>query len=200
MAGMAICLTVTALYSNAVQGEIASEVIRLHVLANSDSPEDQALKFRVRDAVLSELKTWLTGDEDLKTTRAVLENHIPDIKRAAGYHTDYPVEASLTREFFPTRVYGGVTLPAGVYETLTVSIGTAAGRNWWCVVFPPMCLGFAEVVTYENMPVEPDGLRNVLSAEAYNVVSGQETVRIKFKAVEIWQEIKNLFSYKEERQ
>ncbi|MCL2703258.1 MAG: stage II sporulation protein R [Defluviitaleaceae bacterium] len=196
-AGMFICLAAVtisaAAYSNNIHAEITSEIMRLHVYANSDSPEDQARKFYVREAVLAEIGGWLSGDEDLNETRAVLENRLPDIERIASGLSGYPAKAVITREYLPTRTYGGFTLPAGVYETLSITIGAASGRNWWCVVFPPLCMGLADTLSEQ-----PDGeiteLKNILSDESYSIVSRPDSVRFKFKAVEIWQGMRNFFA------
>lgn len=130
------------------QRELADSLIRLHVIANSDRPEDQAVKLRVRDAVLEvvaqhsadmacvdEMEELLTGllPELEETGRRVLEE--------AGF--SYPVRAGLERCSFPTKQYDGFALPAGEYKALRLELGAAQGQNWWCVAFPPLCLGAA---------------------------------------------------------
>ena len=129
------------------QGALADKVLRLHVLANSDSQADQALKLRVRDAVLERTEGLLAGAGDRAEAEALLAARLPDLAAAgadavgaAGY--GYPVTVSLEDNcWFPTRVYEDFALPAGRYTALRVEIGAGAGRNWWCVVFPPLCLG-----------------------------------------------------------
>lgn len=191
MAGILLTLS-AALYSERIQGEIAANVIRLHVLANSDAPHDQELKLLVRDVVLTEIAGWLDGNEGLDESRAVLSARLPDIAAAATELAGTNVTASLTHSRFPTMIYKNATLPAGIYETLRISIGAADGRNWWCVVFPPLCLFDAVQVSIDCE--EPTRLAAVLSDETYNIVKNPDTVRVRFKTVEVWQRMRGLFN------
>ncbi|MCD8382434.1 MAG: stage II sporulation protein R [Clostridiales bacterium] len=133
------------------QQALAGQVVRLHVLANSDSDGDQALKLRVRDAVLACAQPLLAGTTSQQEAEAALSGALETLEeagaqtvRAAGY--DYPVTASLETDWFPTRTYGDFSLPAGYYPTLRVEIGQGSGHNWWCVVYPPLCsVGVEEV-------------------------------------------------------
>lgn len=127
------------------QDQLADKVVRLHVLANSDSEEDQALKLRVRDRVLERATELLEQSADRQEAEALLRGNLLELENlaaeeiaAAGY--DYPVTAELTDTTFPTREYDGFTLPAGEYLALRIVIGEGAGQNWWCVVFPPLCM------------------------------------------------------------
>lgn len=127
------------------QTELAAQIIRLHVVAHSDTAADQALKHRVRDGVRAEVEPLLTGVTSRAEAEAKITGHLPRITviAAAVVHDwggNYPVQAALTRERHPTRAYETFTLPAGQYHTLRVEIGAAAGNNWWCVVFPPLCM------------------------------------------------------------
>ena len=131
-------------YSEMIQHGIAAKVVRFHVLANSDSEKDQALKLQVRDAILQEYGTLLTECESKEETLAALENVRQEICEtalgeviAAGY--DYPVSVSLVREEFPFKKYDDLIFPAGVYDALRIEIGAAEGKNWWCVLYPQMC-------------------------------------------------------------
>jgi stage II sporulation protein R len=126
------------------QAEWAEQVVRLHVLANSDSEADQALKLQVRDAVLAEMPSLFVGAQSQAEALQVVKRHLPKLERLAkrvvteaGY--DYSVKASVGVFAFPDRTYGDVTLPAGPYEALRLEIGKAQGANWWCVLFPPLC-------------------------------------------------------------
>ena len=126
------------------QTRLADRVVRLHVLANSDGEEDQALKLLVRDRVLAQATELLTQAKDRTEAETLLREELPELEalavrelRANG--CAYPVTAELTDTEFPTREYDGFTLPAGEYLALRVVIGEGAGRNWWCVVFPPLC-------------------------------------------------------------
>ena len=126
------------------QEQLSEKVVRLHVLANSDSEEDQALKLTVRDAVLEEAEQLLKRTENRGEAEGLLRGQLLELEelanetvRNAGY--EYPVTVKLEEVEFPTRTYEGFSLPAGEYLALRVLIGEAAGRNWWCVVFPPLC-------------------------------------------------------------
>ena len=131
--------------------DIPEHVLRLHVLANSDSQEDQTLKLQVRDRILQESAGMLDGVRNKEEAEQRIRETLPALQRAAedeieqrGY--TYPVTVELEQTYFPTREYEQVTLPAGTYEALRVCIGAAEGHNWWCVIFPPMCLPAAAAV------------------------------------------------------
>lgn len=127
-----------------VQGQIAGKVLRFHVLANSDTVEDQNLKLAVRDAVGSQMAELLSDVQDRAACEQVVEAHLPEITetaqavvREAGY--GYEVHAAIEETDFPSKTYGKFTFPAGKYEALRVVIGEGAGHNWWCVMYPNMC-------------------------------------------------------------
>lgn len=181
---LAVGLAASALLSfgrfNALCGEIRSSVVRLHVLANSDTEEDQTLKLKVRDAVLQASQGLLAGIGDTESALAAVEGRLPVLQQAAadcvaaeGY--DYPVSVGLEKSYFTTRTYDAVTLPAGWYTALQVRIGEGAGHNWWCVVFPPLCLGAA---------AEQADLDDLLDKEACDLVEQAPRYRIRFKLVE----------------
>ena len=122
------------------QRQLAAKLIRLHVVANSDSDEDQAVKLRVRDAVLQAAQPYVTGpdaEEALAENLGALERAAAKALRSLG--RENAVSVTLQNEAFPTRAYETFSLPAGVYRTLRVTIGAGAGHNWWCVVFPTLC-------------------------------------------------------------
>ena len=142
MAGV-LCALLCGFWLGEEQTQLADRVIRFHVIANSDSPEDQALKLQVRDAVLSATQEFYPQEATLEEARDVLSDHLGELARtgqetveAAGY--DYPVTASLEKCWFPTKEYDGFALPAGEYTALRVGIGEGEGQNWWCVAFPPL--------------------------------------------------------------
>ena len=123
---------------------LSNDLIRLHVVANSDSEEDQTIKLRVRDAVTGYLQEKMSHITDKDAAMALLQQHIDRLTELANQVlTELGVsdraEITLTKETFPTRQYDTFTLPAGVYESLRIRIGEAEGRNWWCVVFPSLC-------------------------------------------------------------
>ena len=141
--GVAIALFATS-WASCRQQELETRVVRLHVLANSDSAQDQALKLDVRDAVLAQASMYLTHCHSTQQAKEVLSQHLQLLADTAaqtiaqkGY--DYAVKVSLERTYFPTKVYADFSLPAGEYQGLRVEIGRAEGHNWWCVVFPPLC-------------------------------------------------------------
>lgn len=128
--------------------EIYNGTIRLHILAESDSEEDQALKLTVRDALLGEVAEWTAGVTDKESGEAILRERLCELEQIAeqtladaGRPSD--VSVSLTKEYYPTREYEGVRLPAGEYTSLQVKIGAAEGKNWWCVLFPRLCTSSA---------------------------------------------------------
>jgi stage II sporulation protein R len=133
---------------------LSSELIRLHVVANSDSEEDQAIKLQVRDAIIQYLEENLFDITEKDAAMAFLQQHIPELTETANQALTEAgsadrAEVTLTQEAFPKREYDTFSLPAGVYESLRIRIGDADGRNWWCVVFPSLCLpatteGFAD--------------------------------------------------------
>ncbi|ADL08913.1 stage II sporulation protein R [Thermosediminibacter oceani] len=124
--------------------DLSSKIIRLHVVANSDSPEDQELKLRVRDAVIKALENDLSKVEDIDLSREYIKAHLKDIEEIARKEIkksgrDHSVRVLFGRFPFPVKTYGFITLPAGEYEALRIIIGRGEGKNWWCVLFPPLC-------------------------------------------------------------
>lgn len=166
--------------------DISNRVLRLHVLANSDSTQDQALKLKVRDRVLAESAGMLDNIANKNDAESAVKSRLPQLEAAAadeikkqGY--DYPVKVELTRMYFTTRQYNTVTLPAGEYDALRVTIGKAEGHNWWCVIFPPMCLPAAE---------EPKELSDVLNTSQLQIVEGKGGFEVKFLTVEYYEKLK----------
>lgn len=171
---------------NAAHAALAGDVLRLHVLANSDSEEDQALKLAVRDRVLAEAAGYLASVGDRAQAETVLSGALESLAQAgaeavaeAGY--SYPVAVSLENAWFPTKEYGGFSLPAGEYRALRVVIGAGEGHNWWCVVFPPLCLGAVSQPAAEAVNALPQGERALITGENEGYV-------IKFKLMELWDE------------
>lgn len=171
--------------------DISQKVLRLHIIANSDSIEDQDLKIKVRDSVLKNCSSIFDSKKDLsKAVKSAKENLDIILKTAKeeiktnGY--SYTVKAEVTKMYFNTRHYNEVTLPAGVYEAVRITIGEGRGKNWWCVMFPPMCLPAAE---------EKKELQDVLNPEELRIVEGGEKYEFKFKILEIFEEIRSWFSF-----
>ena len=163
--------------------EIRRKVVRLHVLANSDTEEDQALKLKVRDTVTQTAAGLFDMAGDAGEALEVAKEQLPVILAAAqqrvydeGY--DYPVNAELTRMYFTTRTYDAGTLPAGMYDAVRITIGEGTGKNWWCVVFPPICVPAA---------AEHKELTDVLDEEQVDIVTRPQKYEVKFKIVELWE-------------
>ena len=186
--GLAVFLTSGALALR-TQAELADKVVRLHVLANSDSEEDQALKLRVRDAVLEQATAILEQSADRREAESRLRGQLLELERIAakeiaaeGY--DYPVTVNLENTDFPTKEYDGFTLPAGEYLALRVIIGEGKGQNWWCVVFPPLC-------TAASADVPASALAAGFSEEEVSLITEEnQGYVLKFKAVEWWETLK----------
>jgi len=175
-------------YSEEMQGGMSSQVMRFHVRANSDSEQDQSLKLLVKNGVLNNYRQSLESAGSLEQTREFLIENQNDIEAfaaalvtAEGY--DYTVTANITTEYFPTRTYADIKLPAGQYDTLRIDIGNAIGENWWCVMFPPLC--FVDVSVKEIPKQEKETLKHILTDEEYALVTGE--LNVKFKVVELWQ-------------
>lgn len=168
--------------------ELSDKVVRLHVLANSDSEEDQALKLRVRDRVLAYVEPLLEGSADRREAEALLRGRLLELERVAGEEIraagyDYRVEARLEDTSFPTREYEGFTLPAGKYLALRVLIGQGAGKNWWCVVFPPLCAA-------ASGEVPAAALEAGLSPGQVGLITEENSGYVlKSKLVEFWGEL-----------
>ena len=176
---LSICL-LAGTWASARQSSISSSLVRLHVLAHSDSAEEQAVKLRVRDAVLEYISPKLEGAKTVAQAREVLGAELEAIGRAAALAAEgRQVSVSLGEEGYPSRSYEGFRLPAGRYESLRISLGEGAGQNWWCIVFPPVCLS-----AVQSEPVEA-----VMNKEDYALVSSQEGWELRFKTVELWGEL-----------
>lgn len=168
------------------QSALADSVVRLHVIANSDSAEDQALKLQVRDAILAAAGDQISGAASRTQAEAILSRQLglladagADAVEAAG--KSYPVTVSLTDHWFPTKEYGDFSLPAGTYRALRVVIGEGAGENWWCVVFPPLCLG-AVCESVEDTAA----MAGLEEGEISLLTGSDEGYVIRFKIVEWW--------------
>ena len=175
------------------QRELADSVIRFHVIANSDSEADQALKLAVRDRVLEEAEGLYPEGATLEQAQAALEGHLNTLAAAGravveeqGY--DYPVSARLEDCWFPTKEYEDFALPAGNYTALRVTIGEGKGQNWWCVAFPPLCLGAASETVDQALEA------GYFTPDQGALVTGDgEQYVLKFKAMELLGEVQGFF-------
>ena len=181
-------------YANTVSADLANSVFRLHIIANSDSPEDQNLKLLVRDNVLSYMKEISSDVSSKEEVISLMNEHLDDFYKIAretivnaGF--DYDVDLEIGNFDFPTKVYGNVSLPAGFYDTLRIKIGEASGHNWWCVMFPTLC--FVDVSSGTIDEDSKDVLESNLNDEEFElVVSDAPTFNFKFKLVEFFDNIK----------
>ena len=177
-----------------IQEGITDEIIRFHVIANSDSEEDQRLKLRVKDTLVHALSPYLREANDINEARAIIQNNLPYIHDVAaktikenGY--EYPVTASLSYCYFPMKVYGEYIFSPGSYEALRVQIGAAQGKNWWCVMFPPLC--FVDE-TYSIIDEDSElKLKYLLTEDELDLLKNNKVpIRIRFK---LFDAIKKLF-------
>ena len=171
-----------------MQRDIAEQVIRLHVVANSDSEEDQQLKLEVKEEVVQMLRDELSQDTSVISAQQTLRDHLREVEQtASGYIQrkgyDYEVNAELGTCYFPVKQYGDMTFPAGEYKALKVNIGRHEGKNWWCVMYPTLC--FVDS-TYQIVPEESkEKLKENLSKEEYeSLLTGGEDVEYGFKIVD----------------
>lgn len=167
----------------AAREELASEVLRFHVLANSDSEEDQKLKLKVKENVLIYMKKHLPENPDLSQTRKWVADNLDEIEKEAEKilleeNSTYKVSAELENVLFPEKTYGDVTFPAGKYEALRIEIGAAKGQNWWCCLYPNLC--FIDAV-HAVVPEEgKQELQNVLEEDSYEMVTANTHFKIKW--------------------
>ena len=187
---LAFGLTLTAgVWASASESALAGQVLRLHVVANSDSEQDQALKLLVRDAVLTRAGGLLDGASDRRSAEQALAPHLDELARAAAETLAAEgcgdaVTVTLADQWFPTKEYDGFSLPAGQYRALRVTIGEGQGRNWWCVVFPPLCLGSVTEESVETVAGE------ALSDGQVALITGQDGGYVlKFRFIEWWNEL-----------
>ena len=171
-------------------GEVRKAVLRLHVIANSDTPADQSLKLAVRDAILEENGDLFAAAEDkeqaIRSAKAALGQLQKTVQRVvAKQGAPYAVRVELAKSAFLTRTYGDVTLPAGIYDAVKVTLGSGAGHNWWCVLFPPLCLPAAM-----DMPDAED----VLSDGAFALVEEDPKLELRFWIVEKWEQLRQKHS------
>lgn len=179
----------SALYSKWVSAELSEDVLRLHVIANSNSKEDQEIKYIVRDAILNYMNTLLTKDVTKQEAILILNENLSNFKSLAietlnknGF--SYSVKIEVGNFNFPTKHYGDVSLPAGYYDALKITLGEGNGENWWCVMFPPLCF-----VSIDNGTVPDESkeiLQKNLTEESYHLITDDsQSVKVKFKIVEL---------------
>ena len=183
-----LALTATLLWGAASlhrQETLSRKMIRLHVIANSDSDADQSLKLQVRDAVLARATELLAQSADMTDAWSRLEDALPTLEQTASAACGgaYPVRAELAEAEFPLKEYDGFALPAGRYPALRVIIGAGAGRNWWCVVYPPLC-------TTACTDMERVAIDAGLDGDDVKLIREEDGYVLRFRAVELWQRLR----------
>ena len=179
-------------YVDAVSEDLSNSVFRLHVIANSDSKEDQDLKYKVRDAVLeymNSISANCTSKDEVITLAYDYQDEFKEIAKKVikenGYN--YDVNISIGNFEFPTKHYGDISLPAGTYDALRIEIGEAQGQNWWCVMFPPLC--FIDVTSGVVPDESKQIMKDNLNDEEYSLISDTESkdITFKFSLIEFFQ-------------
>jgi stage II sporulation protein R len=190
-----------------VKEALSNKLIRFHVIANSDSVEDQTLKLKVRDSVLEYISPKLKKSNSIEESRAIIKKEDKGIRdlalkviKANGF--DYKIDTTLSRENFPVKSYGSITLPQGEYEAYRILIGNGKGQNWWCVMFPPLC--FVDITKSDTSNKETENeMKKVLNDKEYKFIDNSKAneesaevkttkdIKIKFKLVEIIKSFRN---------
>lgn len=181
-------------YANNTISDLSNSVFRLHVIANSNSEEDQNLKYLVRDELISYMNNLCTNVSSKEEAIFIAKEHSEDFNKIAkrvirekGF--DYDVKISIGNFAFPTKQYGDITLPSGFYDALKVEIGKSEGKNWWCVMFPTLC--FVDVSNGIVPEESKEELQSTLTEEDYNLISSQTNeYKLKFKIVELFENSK----------
>ena len=185
-------------YATAISNNLSTAVFRLHVLANSNSDEDQNLKLKVRDSLLNYMNGLCSNCSTKQEAISIANEHKDDFQKIAeqtikenGY--DYTAKINIDNFYFPTKNYGDISLPAGYYDALRVEIGEAKGKNWWCVMFPSLC--FIDVSSGVVNDNAKENLQDNLQKESYDIISDSKKpdIKLKFKLIEVFAE-NNLFT------
>ncbi|MBE6856685.1 MAG: stage II sporulation protein R [Ruminococcus sp.] len=176
--------------------KLRSSVLRLHILANSDSEKDQELKLMVRDAILEKSDELFSGCSDKESAEKLCEEKLDEIERIAE-HTlkkngcDAKAEASVGETYFDSRTYGDITMPEGEYTALRIEIGDAKGRNWWCVMYPPLCLPPAcKAEKSECVATDSDAEECFFDEKQQEILHNPRKYNVRFA---IWDKLKELF-------
>lgn len=180
----------TKSYANSVFDNLSENVFRLHIIANSDSAEDQNLKLKVRDEIINYMKNLTSNCNTKDEVISITENHLSDLANIAkdtilknGY--DYDVTAQLGNFYFPTKYYGNVSMPAGNYDAIRIKIGNAEGQNWWCSLFPSLC--FTDVSTGIIDKKAENTLKSNLDSEEFSLITSKnKEIKFKFKLIEFF--------------
>lgn len=179
-------------YATTISNSLGDNIFRLHILANSDSEEDQSLKLKVRDNIIKYLENLCDNCKSKTEYLSIVNNNMDNLKNIAkqtiienGY--DYPITIEIGNFYFPTKHYGNISYPAGYYDGLKIKIGNAEGQNWWCSLFPPLC--FTDVSSGIIDSQASQTLENNISSEEFSIVSSDNTIyKFKFKLIEFLNE------------
>lgn len=171
-------------YVNAVSNDLKNCIFRLHVIANSDSVEDQNLKYLVRDNLTQYMNSLCANVDSKQKAILIAKEHIEDFRNIAqntvlenGF--DYKVSIEIGNFYFPTKSYGDINIPSGIYDALRVKIGDASGQNWWCVMFPPLC--FVNVSSGIVPEESKKQMKQELNDEEYSIITNVDSSEVKFK-------------------
>lgn len=177
-------------YSKDVKQGLAENFFRLHIIANSNSPIDQELKFKVRDSVLEYINEEIPNNLSKDEVILEVQNKLADIKLIAestikSYGFNYDINLEINNFYFPTKNYYNLSLPAGYYDALKISIGNAQGENWWCSLFPPLC--FIDMSSGKITEDSKNNLKSSLSNEEFEIINkSNPSIRLKFKFLELF--------------
>ncbi|HHX60511.1 MAG TPA: stage II sporulation protein R [Epulopiscium sp.] len=188
-------------YSKGVTDKLSEHLIRFHLIANSDTVEDQQMKEHIRDVVLAYMSPLLKDSQSIEQTRTIIIDETPNIEQIAldvinKWGKEYTVKVLLEKVDFPTKRYGDITLPAGEYEACRIIIGEGKGKNWWCVMFPPLC--YVDVTSGVVPSEQKEKLRASISEEEYELITRSTStlnkdmpIKFKFKIVEVFNKKKS---------
>lgn len=188
-------------YVKAVSYNLSDSVFRLHIIANSDSENDQNLKLKVRDNVIEYMNTLTSNCSNKEDVISIVSDNLDNFKNIAlntikenGYNYDVNIEVG--NFYFPTKTYGDISFPSGNYDALKIEIGQAVGQNWWCVLFPPLC--FVNSTTGIVPEDSKEELKENITSEGYKIISegntnetGEPDIKIKFKLIEFFNNLEN---------
>ncbi len=190
---LALYMAFSITYFSAVSGEIRESVVRLHILAESNSESDQSVKLKVRDALLEKNTDLLSDKFNCEKAEEYFEKNKDELEKTANKVLEengktYKAKITLGKEFYTTRVYEELTFPAGIYTSLKVVLGEGKGENWWCVMFPPLCVPAVsgEIENDENINLE-----EYITKDGEKIVSSKTKFKMKFKILEVYEELVN---------
>ena len=181
-------VTITS-YANNIFNDLSTNIFRLHILANSNSKEDQNLKLKVRDSILEYMKNLEKNAQTKEEVLNLCEDNKENLKNIAekvinqnGYN--YTIDIEIGNFYFPTKNYANLSLPAGYYDSLRIKIGKAEGENWWCSLFPPLC--FVDISSGVMEEEDSDILKETLTKEEFSLITNDtQEMKFKFKIIEL---------------